>query len=201
MLTDWTTPTGRQQKGVCTSWFKTKVPTESYVPQVPIFVRHTTFRLPVKHDTPVLMVGPGTGLAPFRCFLQERAHHKSNGTAVGDTILYFGCRSRTQDYLYEEELNEYVASGVITQLHLAFSRDQEQKIYVTHLLRENLADVWELVKRGGYVYVCGDAKNMAKDVNEILLSALTTHGGKTNEQATNFLKSLSNKGKYQVDVW
>jgi len=201
VLTDWTTPTGRQQKGVCTSWFKTKVPNESYVPKVPIFVRHTTFRLPVKQETPVLMIGPGTGFAPFRGFLQERAHFKSKGNAVGDMILYFGCRSRAQDFLYEEEMNEYVEMGVITELHLAFSRDQPEKVYVTHLLKKNLADVWELIKRGGYVYVCGDAKNMAKDVNDILLSAMTTHGEKTSEQATNFLKSMSNKGKYQVDVW
>lgn len=201
VLTDWVTPTGRRQKGVCTSWFKTKNPTDTHIPKMPVFVRHTTFRLPVKRELPVLMIGPGTGLAPFRGFLQERNHYKSEGVAVGDTTLYFGCRSRSQDYLYEEELNEYVASGVITQLHLAFSRDQPEKIYVTHLLRAHLEDVWDVIKRGGYLYVCGDAKNMAKDVNEIFLDALMTCGGKTTEQATNFLKSLSNKGRYQVDVW
>lgn len=201
VLVDWITRTGRRQKGVATSWFKTMLPTDTVSPKVPVFVRHTTFRLPVKTHLPVLMVGPGTGVAPFRGFVQERAFQKESGLDVGETILYFGCRKQQEDFIYEEELRDFESRQVITQLHLAFSRDQAEKQYVTHKLKEHTKEIWELVKAGGHLYVCGDAKSMAKDVNEIFLSAFKIHGGKTTEQATSFLKSLSNKGRYSVDVW
>jgi len=201
VVVDWTTRTGRRQKGVATTWLKTMSPSDVVIPKIPIFVRHTTFRLPTKPHVPVLMVGPGTGLAPFRGFIQERAHQKESGLDVGDTVLYYGCRKQKEDFIYEEELYEYEKRGVITHLHLAFSRDQAEKQYVTHKLKENSKDIWELVKVGGHLYVCGDAKSMAKDVNEIFLTAFKIHGGKTTEQATSFLRSLSNKGRYSVDVW
>ena len=201
VLVDWATRTGRKQKGVATSWLKTMLPVNEYIPKVPIFVRHTTFRLPAKTHLPVLMVGPGSGLAPFRGFIQERCFQKESGVDIGDTILFFGCRHEREDFLYEDELRDYVSRGVISELHLAFSRDQEEKQYVTHKLKEHMKEIWDLIKAGGHLYVCGDAKSMAKDVNEIFVSAIKTYGGKTSEQATNFLKSLSNKGRYSVDVW
>lgn len=203
VLVDWISRTDRRHKGVATFWLKNKQPGDnqtSQTMQAPIFVRHTTFRLPVRPISPVLMVGPGTGLAPFRGFIQERDLQKESGEEMGDTILYFGCRKRSEDYIYEEELTKYAEKGSI-DLQLAFSRDQAQKYYVTHRLRENLEQIWDVLKKGGHLYVCGDARHMAKDVHDIFIEAMKTHGGKTEEQANSFLKSLNEKGRYSVDVW
>lgn len=101
------------------------------------------------------MIGPGTGLAPFRAFIQERDLAKKEGKEVGDTILYFGCRKKNEDYLYKEELKEYVKSGML-KLHIAFSRDQPQKVYVTHLLENNKEEIWRVIgEQNGHIYVCG----------------------------------------------
>lgn len=201
VLVDWTSRGDRQHKGVTTSWLKTKRPSnDPETMKVPIFVRHTTFRLPTRPISPVLMVGPGTGLAPFRGFIQERDIQRESGVEMGDTIVYFGCRKRSEDFIYEDELLDYAAKGTI-DLQLAFSRDQAEKCYVTHKLRENLEQIWDVLKKGGHLYVCGDARNMAKDVHNIFIDAMKTHGGKTEEQANSFLKSLKDKGRYSVDVW
>ena len=201
VLVEWLAPTGRQQKGVATNWLKTKLPDNGEYSKVPIFVRHTTFRLPTKLHVPVLMIGPGTGLAPFRGFIQDRHIDKEAGADVGDITVYFGCRKQSEDFIYEEELSNYVSSGTITDLQLAFSRDQKEKVYVTHKLKENQEKIWNALKSNGHIYVCGDARNMAKDVHDIIVEAIKVHGGKTQEQADNFVKSLSNKGRYSVDVW
>ena len=110
---------------------------------MPLYVRKSHFRLPKQPAKPVIMIGPGTGLAPFRGFLQERAAARARlgADAVGETVLYFGCRNRAHDYIYEDELTAYEKDGTITQLHTAFSRDQPEKVYVTHLLRQNRDDV------------------------------------------------------------
>lgn len=201
VLVDWIAPTGRRQKGVATSWLKEKIPSNETLPKVPIFVRHTTFRLPEKLHLPVLMIGPGTGFAPFRGFIQDRHSEKETGKDIGEINLYFGCRHKAEDFIYEEEINEFVTAGTITDLQLAFSRDQEEKFYVTHKLKENEKKIWELIKAGGHLYVCGDARHMAKDVHAIFISAIKTYGEKSEQQANNFLSSLSNKGRYSVDVW
>ena len=201
VVVDWVSRTGRREKGVATNWLKLKTPGNNELSRVPIFVRHTNFRLPDKPQLPVLMVGPGTGLAPFRGFIQDRYMQKENGKEVGNTTLYFGCRHQKEDYIYEEELKKFVENGAITDLKVAFSRDQAEKIYVTHKLKENMAEIWELIKSNGHLYVCGDAKHMAKDVHDIVLESVKIHGGKTVEQAQNFIKSITNKGRYSVDVW
>ena len=206
VVVDWLSNAGRLHKGVATHWLKTKNPNgDSIDLRVPIFVRRTNFRLPVRPISPVLMVGPGTGIAPFRGFIQERDWQKREGKELGDTILYFGCRKSDEDFIYKDELTAYAEKSengnVITDLHLAFSRDQSEKVYVTHKLRANLAQIWDVVKKGGHLYVCGDARFMAKDVHDIFVEALEKHGEKSHEQATRFLSSLSDKGRYQVDVW
>ncbi|KAF4527910.1 hypothetical protein B566_EDAN011301 [Ephemera danica] len=139
------TTTKRINKGVATSWLAEKQPTADNFPTVPIFVRRSQFRLPTRPQTPVLMIGPGTGIAPFRGFIQERDQAKADGKVVGDTILYFGCRKKAEDFIYEEELEEYIKRGVL-KMYTAFSRDQEQKVYVTHLLRQNADEVCFLEK-------------------------------------------------------
>lgn len=201
VVVDWMTRIGRQQKGVATTWLKEKVPSDGDVARVPIFVRHTQFRLPTKATTPVIMVGPGTGLAPFRGFIQERHLLKESGAPLGDTVLFFGCRKKSEDFLYQEELEEYESGGTLAKMFLAFSRDQPQKVYVTHHLKEHREYVWKLIDKGGHIYVCGDARTMAKDVHKILEDTFMECGNMSSQQAASYLKNLSNKSRYSVDVW
>merc|ERR1719356_1594857 len=169
VVVEYETPTGRKNKGVATTWLKPMLPGpgENEFHKVPVYVRRSQFRLPNRPQTPIIMVGPGTGLAPFRGFIQERAWQKAQGKPVGPTVLYFGCRNKAQDYIYQDELEAWEDDGLLT-LHTAFSRDQKEKRYVTHCLRENGASVWDLLDQGAHLYVCGDAKMMAKDVRNII---------------------------------
>ncbi|UYV65642.1 POR, partial [Cordylochernes scorpioides] len=203
VLIEYQTQTGRTNRGVATSWLQTKLPSENGLPaNVPIYVRRSQFRLPYNPSIPIIMIGPGTGLAPFRGFLQERDHFRKEGKKVGETVLYFGCRHRDQDYLYQEELEQYMAEGTLSKLHLAFSRDQEKKVYVTHLLRELKAEVWNLIgERNGHIYVCGDARTMARDVHHIILDLIQELGGKSHEEAEAYLKKMESQRRYSADVW
>jgi NADPH-ferrihemoprotein reductase len=157
VLVEYETKSGRVNKGVATNWLKTKQPSDNgHKEVVPIFIRRSQFRLPAKPQTPIIMIGPGTGLAPFRGFIQERWHLRQQNKPVGDTILYFGCRKKTEDFLYEEELNKYVADKTLTKLYIAFSRDQEHKVYVTHLMKQNRKEIWDVIgDKNGHIYVCG----------------------------------------------
>lgn len=200
VVVEYNTPTGRVNKGVATTWLREKVPDAEEAPRVPVFVRRSQFRLPNRPQTPVIMIGPGTGLAPFRGFIQERAWQKSQGKPVGPTLLYFGCRNKTQDYIYQAELEGWEQEGLLT-LYTAFSRDQEEKRYVTHCLRETGADVWQLLDQGAHLYVCGDAKMMAKDVRNIILDICKNNGGMEDVEAETFVKKLESQKRYSADVW
>jgi len=192
--------------GVCTNWLQKMVPSrkennENQIEfKVPCYVRRSQFRLPNRPQVPVIMIGPGTGLAPFRGFIQERDWQKKQGKSVGETHLYFGCRNKNIDYLYREELEQYESDGVIT-LHTAFSRDQPNKIYVTHRLRENARDIWKLIDNGAHVYVCGDAKMMAKDVHDIITDIVRDYGDKTQQESEMFVKNMEQQKRYSADVW
>lgn len=201
VLIRWTTSTGRIQKGVATTWLATKRPKEGEVPRVPIFVRKTQFRLPFKSVTPVIMIGPGTGLAPFRGFIQDRHIQKQNGKEVGSTVLFFGCRKKSEDFIYEDELNSYAEDGTLKDLHVAFSRDQEKKVYVTNLMAEHKDSIWKILDNGGHMYVCGDARNMARDVHNLLVTLVKEKSAISEKEATDYVKRLSAKGRYSVDVW
>lgn len=158
VVVNYQTPTGRTNKGVATSWLKEfkQVNENEPNPKVPIFLRRSQFRLPAKPQTPIIMIGPGTGLAPFRGFLQERHLMLQQNKPLGETILYFGCRKKSEDFLYEDELNQYLENKTITKLYLAFSRDQPEKVYVTHLLKQNMAETWNIIgQQNGHVYICG----------------------------------------------
>ncbi|CAH0720869.1 unnamed protein product, partial [Brenthis ino] len=202
VVVKYTTPTGRINNGVATTWLADNKPEPGTPgPRVPVYIRKSQFRLPLQTQTPILMIGPGTGIAPFRGFLQERSYARQNGKEVGDSVLYFGCRHRDQDFLYQEELEEYQKNGDV-QLHVAFSRDQAQKIYVTHLLENNLDQVWDIIgKRNGHIYICGDAKNMAVDVRNIVLKAVMVKGDRSEADAIQFLRKLESMKKYSADVW
>jgi len=200
VVVEYTTPTGRTNKGVATTWLKEKVPEEEKEHKVPIYIRRSQFRLPNRPQTPVIMIGPGTGLAPFRGFIQERAWLKQQGKPVGPTVLYFGCRNKGLDYIYEDELEAWKEEGVL-DLHVAFSRDQEEKRYVTHILRETGENIWGLLQQGAHLYVCGDAKMMAKDVRNIIVETCKTHGGLSDSEADAFVKKLETQKRYSADVW
>ncbi|RVE52696.1 hypothetical protein evm_002569 [Chilo suppressalis] len=202
VVVEYKTSTGRVNKGVATTWLAQHKPEAGKpLPRVPVYIRKSQFRLPLQTQTPIIMVGPGTGFAPFRGFLQERALARANGKEVGENILYYGCRHRDQDYIYQEELEKYEKDGDV-QLNVAFSRDQEHKVYVTHLLQNNIDKIWDVIgNRNGHFYVCGDAKNMAVDVRNIVLKAVQEKGGRTEAEAAQFLKKLDSMKKYSSDVW
>ncbi|KAI4503415.1 hypothetical protein M0802_001637 [Mischocyttarus mexicanus] len=200
VVVEYKTPTGRINKGVTTNWLKEKHPSNPPC-VVPIFVRKSQFRLPPRLSTPIIMIGPGTGIAPFRGFIQERDLARKEDREVGDTILYFGCRKKTEDYLYKDELEEYVKNGTL-KLYTAFSRDQPEKVYVTHLLEKNKDEIWKVIgEQNGHIYVCGDARNMARDVHNILLKVVIEKGNMSEKEASAYIKQMDSQKRYSSDVW
>ena len=166
--------------------------------EVRVFVEHNdNFRLPADSNTPVIMVGPGTGIAPFRSFIQER---DAQG-AEGKNWLFFGNPHFTQDFLYQVEWQKYVKSGLLTKIDLAFSRDQANKIYVQDKLKAKGAEVWQWLQDGAHFYVCGDANRMAKDVHDALVNIVVEHGGKNAEEAEEYVNELRRAKRYQRDVY
>ena len=165
---------------------------------LPIFLAdNPNFKLPEDSSAPVIMVGPGTGVAPFRAFLEER---QATG-ATGDNWLFFGDQRRASDFLYEEQFTAMVLDGVLTRLDTAFSRDQKEKIYVQDRMRENAAELWEWLERGAYFYVCGDASRMAKEVEQTLTEAVLAGLQCTLEQATEYVSTMKKQKRYQRDVY
>lgn len=165
---------------------------------VKVFIEHNdNFRLPQNNDTPVIMIGPGTGVAPFRAFMQQREADE----ATGDNWMFFGDQTFTQDFLYQVEWQNYLKSGLLTRMDVAFSRDQAEKIYVQDRLKEQSADVFAWLERGAHLYICGDMSRMAKDVETTLLEIIATEGKLSAQQAQDYLKGLRNAKRYQKDVY
>ncbi|MEL6175560.1 assimilatory sulfite reductase (NADPH) flavoprotein subunit [Aeromonas dhakensis] len=186
---------GAVRSGAASSYLADRLPEDA---EVRVFVEHNdNFRLPANPDTPVIMVGPGTGIAPFRSFMQER---EAQG-AAGKNWLFFGNPHFTQDFLYQVEWQRYVKSGLLSKISLAFSRDQANKIYVQDRLREAGQELYQWLEAGAHFYVCGDANHMAKDVQQALLDVIAEHGHKSHEEAEEYLSELRRAKRYQRDVY
>jgi cytochrome P450/NADPH-cytochrome P450 reductase len=194
-----TNQNGAHHEGLC-SHFLADAPVGSVLR---VFVRDTksSFRMPEDPSKDLLLIGPGTGLAPMRGFLQERAALKSDGKPLGETLLFFGCRHPEQDYLYQEELEDFVEAGVLSSLETAFSRNTGEKVYVQDLLAKRAKKVYELLARGAYIFVCGDAKSMAPAVQNTFAKIIAAESGCSLEEATTRCEKLKSEGRYLEDVW
>src|SRR5581483_8300760 len=185
-------------KGVCSNYLARRRTGDT----VHATLRETKagFRLPADSGVPVIMIGPGTGLAPFRGFLQERAARKARGANLGPAMLFFGCRHPEQDFLYADELKGFEASG-ITELHTAFSRAGAAKTYVQNLIAAEKERVWTLIGQGAIIYVCGDGSRMEPDVKAALMGIYREKSGADAEAATRWIDDLGAKNRYVLDVW
>jgi sulfite reductase (NADPH) flavoprotein alpha-component len=186
---------GRPRKGVCSTFLADRCGDST---PVPVFVQTSHgFRLPANSDTPVIMCGPGTGIAPFRAFLEER---RATG-AQGMNWLFFGDQKRSSDFLYQEQLEGWVSDGHLARLDLAFSRDQADKIYVQSRMLESAAELWSWLESGAHFYVCGDASRMAKDVDAALHQIAQAAGGLSQDAAAEYIARLKSDKRYQRDVY
>jgi sulfite reductase (NADPH) flavoprotein alpha-component len=186
---------GRSRKGVASTFLADRARKGS---AVPIFIKPAHgFELPKDPKTPIVMIGPGTGVAPFRAFLQERRAVGANG----NNWLFFGDQRRDHDYLYEEELEAFRNDGLLARLDLAFSRDQAEKFYVQHRMREHAAELYAWIMDGAHVYVCGDASRMARDVDAALAHIIAKQGAMGIGEAKAQLAELARSGRYQRDVY
>jgi len=186
---------GRKREGVCSSCLAERVPSKS---TMPIFMHHNkNFRPPVDGNRPIIMVGPGTGIAPFRAFLEER---KAVG-AKGKNWLFFGDQHAATDFLYGDEFQAMLKESTLAKLDLAFSRDQAQKVYVQNRILENAAEFYKWLQEGAHMYVCGDASRMAKDVDQALHQVVQKAGGLSVEDAAAYVQKMKSEKRYQRDVY
>jgi sulfite reductase (NADPH) flavoprotein alpha-component len=185
---------GRQRKGVCSTFLAER---SEKVP-IPVFPNTSRFRLPEDGNTPIIMVGPGTGIAPFRAFLQER---KATG-AKGKNWLFFGSQHAHCNYFYKEEMEELKRDGLLTRFDCAWSRDQSGKSYVQHKMLENAAEIWKWMEaEGAQFFVCGDARRMAKDVDAALRKVIQEQGGKSEPETNEHVEKLKADKRYKRDVY
>ncbi len=186
---------GRERQGLCSGHLGERSPVGG---TIPIFLHaNGNFRLPEDSSAPVIMIGPGTGIAPFRSFLEER---QAKGE-IGQNWLIFGEQRRALDFLYQEQLESMHKSGFLTRLDTAFSRDQAKKVYVQDRIQEHAAELYEWLERGAYFYVCGDATRMAKDVELALLDAIAKGSDGTLDHAAEYLANMKKQKRYQRDVY
>ncbi len=185
----------RKRLGVASTFFADRIKAGD---KLKVYVQKAHgFGLPQDANTPIIMIGPGTGIAPFRAFLHDRQATQ----APGRNWLFFGHQRSDYDFFYADELNAMKSSGLLTRLSLAWSRDGEQKFYVQDRMREVGRDLWSWLADGAHIYVCGDAKRMAKDVERALVDIVAQFGARTTDEAIAFVAELKKKGRYQQDVY
>lgn len=186
---------GRERKGVCSILCAERLqPGDT----LPVFIQHNeNFKLPENPDTPIIMVGPGTGIAPFRSFMQER----EESGAEGKSWLFFGDQHFVTDFLYQTEWHKWLKDGVLSKMDVAFSRDGDEKVYVQHRMQENSRELFQWLEEGAAVYICGDEKNMAHDVHNTLIDIIEKEGGMSREQAAEYLADMQKNKRYQRDVY
>jgi sulfite reductase (NADPH) flavoprotein alpha-component len=189
---------GRPRGGLCTQFMADEIDTSGA--PIGVFMSPTkSFILPEDKDTDIIMVGPGTGIAPFRAFMEQRVHDGGSGK----NWLFFGDQSEKTEFYYKDEIESWVDEGHMWRFTTAWSRDQEEKIYVQHRLKEHGAEVWEWFERGAYFYICGDKQYMAKDVHRALIEIAIEHGGMTEDDATHFIEKtmMREEKRYLRDVY
>ncbi|RXT07894.1 assimilatory sulfite reductase (NADPH) flavoprotein subunit [Ammoniphilus sp. CFH 90114] len=186
---------GRERKGVCSIYCAERLQPGD---KVSIYLQQNqNFKLPANPDTPIIMVGPGTGVAPFRSFMQER----EESGAEGKSWMFFGDQHFVTDFLYQTEWQKWIKNGVLTKMDVAFSRDRDEKVYVQHRMLENSKELFAWLQEGAVVYICGDEKNMARDVHNTLVEIIEKEGGISREQAEAYLADMQQQKRYQRDVY
>jgi len=186
---------GRSRKGVCSTFLADRIDEST---TIPVYIdQNNNFKLPSDPSRPIIMIGPGTGIAPFRAFIEER---EAIG-ATGKNWLFFGDQHFMTDFLYQAEWLKHLKAGLLTRMNVAFSRDQAHKVYVQNKMEENSRDLYAWLQEGAHFYVCGDEKRMAHDVHEALLSVVSKEGGLNREQAEEYVKVLQKEKRYQRDVY
>jgi sulfite reductase (NADPH) flavoprotein alpha-component len=185
---------GRKRKGVCSTYLADRVTLDE---TLRVYVDHNkNFKLPASVETPVIMVGPGTGIAPFRAFVEEQEFRGAT-----HNWLFFGEQHFDTDFLYQTEWQQWLKSGVLTRMDVAFSRDQTEKLYVQHRMRQKAKDLYAWIQEGAHFYVCGDESRMAHDVHQALIDILREQGGRSAEDAEAYVKQMQKDRRYQRDVY
>ncbi|WP_062231964.1 assimilatory sulfite reductase (NADPH) flavoprotein subunit [Fictibacillus sp. FJAT-27399] len=186
---------GRSRSGVCSILCAERLEPGH---TLPVYIQHNqNFKLPANGETPIIMVGPGTGVAPFRAFMQER---EETG-AEGKSWMFFGDQHFVSDFLYQTEWQKWLENGVLTKMDVAFSRDTEEKVYVQHRLLEHSKELFHWLEEGAVLYICGDEKNMAQDVHQTLIGIIENEGSMTHEQAEEYVARMQQEKRYQRDVY
>ncbi|MCL6570072.1 MAG: assimilatory sulfite reductase (NADPH) flavoprotein subunit [Bacillus sp. (in: Bacteria)] len=186
---------GRERMGVCSIYCAERLQLGD---MVPVYIQHNeNFKQPKDPNTPVIMVGPGTGVAPFRSFMQDRAEMG----AAGKSWLFFGDQHFVTDFLYQTEWQKWLKDGVLTKMDVAFSRDSVEKVYVQHRMLEHSKEIFAWLQEGAYMYICGDEKSMAVDVHHTLLEIIEKEGGMSREEAVEHLAEMQQQKRYQRDVY
>jgi sulfite reductase (NADPH) flavoprotein alpha-component len=186
---------GRYKEGVCSTFLADRIGDDEFIN---VYIeKNPEFRLPANTDAPVIMVGPGTGVAPFRAFLEER----EATDAKGKNWLFYGDRHFTTDFLYQTEFQAYQKKGILSRLNVAFSRDTDKKVYVQHKMQKHSKELFRWLEEGAHFYVCGDMKHMWNDVNKTLTDIIMQEGGLNTEKAEEYLRNLKKTKRYLVDVY
>ena len=185
---------GRERKGVCSNLTAGLEPGD----KIPVYIHENkNFRLPENPEAPIIMVGPGTGVAPFRSFMQEREEIG----ATGKSWMFFGDQHFVTDFLYQTEWQKWLKNGVLTNMDVAFSRDSDEKVYVQHRMLQHSKELYQWLQEGAYFYVCGDKDRMAKDVQNTLIEIIEKEGNLNREQAEEYLSELRQQKRYLRDVY